>query len=226
VSLRSQTTRAGAVVAAAFVAVLPACQSDGQISLFGYTSRPNYDMHIKTVHVPIFKNLTMWRGLEFQLTQAVVTAIEQKTPYKVVAQASCADTELTGTIISFQKNIINRTQLNEVREAQTTLGVEVVWKDLRTGEILSKPKPPGTIAPAIPQMPSTTGGPNGQMGPLPAVLPPPPVPPPPAGQTAPPVLVQSLGDFIPEIGGSITTAQQQNVQQLATQIVSMMEIPW
>lgn len=223
---RSTTTLAG-LAFAGLVLLLPACQGDGQICLFGYTSRPNYDTHIKTVHVPIFKNLTMWRGFEFELTQAVVREIEAKTPYKVVSQASCADTELTGTIVSFQKNIINRTQLNEIREAQTTLGVEVVWKDLRTGEILSKPRPPGTLPPAVPPMLAQNVLPNGQVGPPPAILPPVPVPPPPAGQTpGPPVLVQSLGDFIPEVGGSITTAQQQNVNQLAIQIVSMMEIPW
>jgi hypothetical protein len=38
--------------------------------------------------------------------------------------------------------------------------------------------------------------------------------------------VQSIGGFIPELGQSITTAQQQNVNRLAIQIVSMMEKPW
>jgi len=49
----------------------------------------------------------------------------------------------------------------------------------------------------------------------------PPVPPPP-----PPVLVQSIGGFIPELGQSLSTAQQQNVDRLAIQIVSMMEKAW
>jgi hypothetical protein len=230
VSPRSRSTTSaalGALALASLCLVLPACQGDGQICLFGYSSRPNYDTHIKTVRVPIFKNATMWRGLEFQLTQAVVREIEAKTPYKVVSDASCADTELTGTIVSFNKSILNRTQLNEIREAQTALGVEVVWKDLRTGEILSKPKPPGTIAPAVPPMIAPNTLADGRDGPPLAILPPVPAPPPPAGAAPPPpVLVQSLGDFIPEIGGSITTAQQQNVDRLAIQIVSMMEIPW
>jgi hypothetical protein len=42
----------------------------------------------------------------------------------------------------------------------------------------------------------------------------------------PPVLVQSIASFIPELGESITTAQQKNVNRLAIQIVSMMESPW
>ena len=48
-----------------------------------------------------------------------------------------------------------------------------------------------------------------------------PPPPPPA-----PTLVQSIGDFIPELGQSLTTAQQTNINRLAIQIVSMMEKPW
>jgi hypothetical protein len=40
------------------------------------------------------------------------------------------------------------------------------------------------------------------------------------------VLVQSTGGFIPELGESLTTAEQKNVNSLAVQIVSMMEIPW
>jgi hypothetical protein len=184
--------------------LLASCEGGGNFTVLGYTTRPNYDPSIHTVYVPIFKNLTLWRGLEFDLTRAVIREIEAKTPFKVVSDCDAADTELLGTIISFNKNILNRNQLNEVREAETTLGVEVVWRDRRSGELLSRPRrgpgAPPTLPPDAP----------------PGTKPPPP----------PPVLVQSLGDFIPELGGSITTAQQQNVNHLAVQIVSMMETPW
>src|SRR5690349_10480305 len=98
---------------AAAALVLPSCQGDGNFSVLGYTTRPNYDPNIHSVYVPIFKNFTFWRGLEFDLTRAVVREIELKTPYKVVSDPSRADTELTGTIVSFNKNILNRNQLNE-----------------------------------------------------------------------------------------------------------------
>ncbi len=84
---------------------------------------------IRTVYVPIFKNHTFRRGYEFHLTRAVVREIEAKTPYKVVSNCESADTELVGTIITFTKRVINANQLNEVREAETTLGVEVVGSD-------------------------------------------------------------------------------------------------
>jgi hypothetical protein len=210
------------VVLAAVALLLPSCQSDGNLCIFGYTTAPNYNTHIHTVYVPIFKNTTLYRDLEFQLTQAVVREIEAKTPYKVVSNRSEADTELTGKIVSFNKALLNVTPLNEVREAQTALGVEVVWRDLRTGEILSKPRPaqantaiPAQIAPLLPG--------QGTMAPIPIPVPPPVVA---SNADAAPVLIQSLGDFIPEIGQTLATAQQQNVDRLAIQIVSMMEKPW
>ena len=194
----------GAALIALAVALLPGCASwDGHFCLFGYTTRPTYDLGIRTVRVPIFKNFTFRRGLEFQLTEAVVREIESKTPYKVVQEADCADTELIGTVVGRSKAVVNYNQLAETREAQTTLSVEVVWRDLRpgrSGEILSLP------------LPGKPGDP----------LPPPPAP----GAPVPPVLVQSLATFIPELGGSLTTAEKENVDKLAVQIVSMMEKPW
>ena len=43
------------IILAAGVA-LPSCSSDGNFTLFGYTTAPNYECGIKTVRVPIFKN--------------------------------------------------------------------------------------------------------------------------------------------------------------------------
>ena len=129
----------GIAVCAALALFMPACESDGNFKILGYSSRPNYDCKIHTVRVPIFENRTFIRGVEFDLTQAVIREIEQKTPYKVVGPYSNADTELTGTVKIFTKALLDVNQLNEVREAETTLSVEVVWRDLRTGEYLTKP---------------------------------------------------------------------------------------
>jgi hypothetical protein len=190
-------------MAAAMIA-MPACAGDGHLNLLGYTTRPNYDTGIRTVYVPIFENKTMqagpWRGLERQLTDAIVKQIELKTPYKVVGSRARADTELIGTIVVTNKTLINRNQLNEIREGETAVQVEIFWRDLRTGEVLSRPAtktPPGT--------------------------PPPPVDP---NKPPPVVLVSSFGRFIPELGESVATALKQNCDRMAVQIVSMMERPW
>jgi Lipopolysaccharide-assembly len=196
-----RATATSAVLAVALV--LPSCLSNGHINILGYTSEPNYDLRVRTIHVPIFQNETQRdstrQGMEFDLTQAVIREIQMKTPYLVRNDGSPADSELTGKIVQYNKMLLNRNQLNEVREAEMTLGVEVTWKDLRSGEILSQ-----TVVPL----------------PYPQVLEDTPQPP------AKPVLVQSVGDFIPELGESITTARQKNINRLAVQIVSMMEKPW
>ena len=210
--------------------LLPACIESRNFTILGYSTQPNYDTSIRTVRVPIFKNLTQRRTLEFDLTKAVVREIELKTPFKVVGANCDADTELTGTIISYNKNILNRNQLNEVREAETTLAVEVVWKDLRTGEILTRPRR-GETTPAAPFL-AAPGLLPGQEGaalpqqPANAATPQPGAQAPPGTPPQPPVLVQSVADFIPEVGESLATAYQRNVDRLAVQIVSMMEKPW
>lgn len=185
---------------------LSSCETDGHFTVLGYTTRPNYRPDIRTVRVPIFENATIRdstrQGLEFDLTRAVVREIEQKTPYKVVGPGCEADTELTGRIVTLTKRIINLDQYNEVREAETTLTVQVVWKDLRSGDVLSRPaRAPGTPPPPPPE-PGT------------------PAPP------VPPVTVVSQAGFIPELGESPTTAYKRNVDRMAQQIVSMMEVPW
>jgi hypothetical protein len=185
-------------VLAAISFLLPSCTGDGQLCLLGYTTRPNYDPGIRTIRVPIFKNYTFIRGLEFDLTQAVIREIEARTPFKVVSADCPADTELTGTITILNKVVINRNQLNEIRQGQTTVGVEIIWRDLRSGEILSQPRPKSD----------------------------PDAPPPPPDVPVKPLLVQSLGTYIPELGSSTTTSLQQNVNRLAVQIVSKMEAPW
>jgi hypothetical protein len=197
-------------LAGAAVLAVSSCGWDGHFTLLGYTTRPNYDANIHTVYVPVFKNQTFYRGLEFELTEAVVREIQAKTPFRVVSNPDCADTELTGTIVNYTKNILNRNQLNEVREAETVLSVQVVWKDRRTGELLSRPRPAGAPPLGTPFVPAA-GMPDGAL-------------PPKTPDT--PTLVQSVGGFIPEIGGSLSSARKENVDRLAVQIVSLMERPW
>jgi Lipopolysaccharide-assembly len=197
---------------------LASCENGGHFTILGYTTKPNYDTCIKTVYVPIFENKTFRRGLEFDLTQAVIKEIEWKTPYKVVSDRDKADTELTGTIVAYNKNILNRNQLNEIREGEMVLTVAVVWKDLHTGEILSQPRAPGVSGPAFAPLPDLAPGAGGV-----PTLPNAGGPPCPPTQ---PAIVASTATYAPEIGQSNASAQQINVNRLATQIVSLMEKPW
>lgn len=227
-----------------FALALPACTSDGHFTLLGYSTKPNYDSRYRTIRVPIFKNHTFWTvtpvpGMEMDLTRAVIREIEEKTPYKVVQDN--ADTELKGTIVSFTKTILNYTQFNTIREAQTTLVVELIWRDLHTGEILSRtarrlgdPLTPETRQPLLAtpdsllppgSRPVVGGTPlsptSGVVGPGEEEI-----IDPVTKVKAKPVVIRSVAEFRPELGESITTAMQRNYDRLAVQIVSAMETGW
>jgi hypothetical protein len=124
---------------------LSSCTSGGHFEFLGYTTKPNYDDSIHTVYLPIFENKAFQagplRGLENELTEELQRQIEMKTPYKVTHDRERADTELLGKIVATPKNILNRNQLNEVREGEMVIRVEIVWKNLHTGQVLSAPPP-------------------------------------------------------------------------------------
>jgi hypothetical protein len=181
------------------------CTSTGQFNLFGYTTEPNYDPAIRTVYVPIAQNVTFRRGLEFDLTQAVIREINGKTPMRTVSCREQADTELLLKVTTWRKNLIIATPTNQNRQAELGLGIEVVWKDLRPdriGEILSNPKSTLAKEPPLP----------GQTNPPPA--------------KAVPVLLLPVATFEPELGGSNATAEKQAIDRVATQIAQMMEKSW
>lgn len=182
--------------------VLLGCTSMEKGEFLGYHIGPLHDRGIKTVRVPVFQNKTYRLGLEDDLTRAVIKEIENRSHYKVVAGGQNADTELIGTIVASGKNVINRNPLNEVREAETTISVEIYWRDLRTGELLSQPRK--------------------RSAPLPAALDPNPE----EAKTERPLLVTTTANFIPELGQSLTSAQVKACEKLADQIVGLMENPW
>ncbi len=176
------------------------CQGPGDFELFGYTTKTQFPA-IRTIRVPIFKNRTFVKGIEFQLTEAVVKRIEQRTRWKVVCDGD-ADSELCGTIISVPKRVITHNPLNEIREGEIALGVELVWRD-RHGSVLSN----GGSA----LDPLAASAMTDPLAPMPQ---------------AKPVFVQRSATFIPELGESTASARKEVVDDLADQIVNMMESPW
>ncbi len=188
------------------------CQSGGDFNLFGYTTQPPFDPDIRTVYIPVFKNTAFLtspnRGIEVDLTEAIVREINgRRTPMRVVSDCSKADTELVGTIISLNKNVLNRDRQNFARELEFVITAEIAWRDLRTGRSLTGGSPPPP--PPVPFDPN-----------LPTAPPPPPSP------VAATVRVVGVGRFLPELGESNASGQQMAVQNLARNIVNMMEKPW
>src|SRR5436190_19593589 len=78
----------------------------------GYQWSSLYRGDVNSVAVPIFTNKTFYRGVEFNLSKAVVTQVEAKSPYKVVPRER-ADTVLEGEI----QNVRVRTLSNDRQTA-------------------------------------------------------------------------------------------------------------
>jgi len=178
---------------------LVGCSSDGNFTLLGYTTKPPFDTSIRTVYVPIFGNETYLRGLELQITREVGIQIESRTPYKLAGNCADADTILEGVIKHRRKTPNNLNQLGEVRDVEVGLVVEVRWKNLRTGEILSMP--------------------NGMRRPDPALMPIP-------NPNAPPdpwFQITPSASYVPELGGSTASGLDAVSKQVARQITHLME---
>jgi len=141
---RRQWHQAVVACCVTLVTVLAGCTGPGGsggapsvIEIGEYTNRPLFRDDVRTVAVPIFKTgRTLFRrGLEMQLTEAVIKQVETRTPYKVVPQDR-ADTVLEGEVLAFTERVLTETPRNEPREVQVTVTVKLLWRDLRSGEVL------------------------------------------------------------------------------------------
>lgn len=210
-----------------FLATTPlvAAGCKGGFSLFGYRAGAEalYDQNIRTVYVPVFNNrafqTTPYRRIEVDITEAVIREIGKTTTFRVTSDYEKADTELLGNVVAIQKNLLNRNQDNQVREGELVVWVDVVWRDLRDGTIISNPRrrpPPGRTMPN-PQIdaPPEQFDPNAPPPPDTRVL-----------EKPIPVRIVSTGRFLPELGETNASAETRVEQQIAVQIVSMMEKRW
>jgi hypothetical protein len=229
-----RATTAAMVAALSLLACSCGGGGDG-VCILGYKAGPPFDRTIRTVRVPIFQNETFIRGIEFQLTELVDKEIEKRTPWKVVGCEQDADTELTGVVTAYAKRLLVPSQLNEIRQGEITLGVYIVWRDLRTGQVLTRA--PGLPPPPLPGEPP----PEGLVPPMRGAPPVAGLPPVSPNVALPPgllpghrdiipledrVLIQRTVPFVPELGQSTATARLQVCEDLARQIVNSMELPW
>ena len=102
----------------------------------GYAAKSTFPDDVATVNVPIFKNDTFHRDLEFQLTDALVKEIETTTPYQV-ASSGAADTMMSGTIRDVELDQLSKSrQTGLSEEVIVSVTVDFEWTDLRTDEPL------------------------------------------------------------------------------------------
>lgn len=102
----------------------------------GYSSKELFPTEVHTVAVPIFENRTFYRGIEFELAEAMVKQVESRTPYKVVAPGT-AQTILEGTITDIEQTQLSRRRPGGLpQEMEVTVTVDFVWKDLGRGGVI------------------------------------------------------------------------------------------
>ncbi len=116
---------------AAALLALPGC------SLLGYQAGALELPGVQTIHVPIFEMDGHRRDVEYLLTEAVQKEIKTRTRYRL-ASAPQADTVLSGRILSVRKDVLSETDFDDPREVQLSLGMEIMWLDQRTGQVLSR----------------------------------------------------------------------------------------
>ena len=86
--------------------------------------------------MPIFENSTFHRNIEFELTDAVIKAIESRTPYRVTSRDR-ADTVLEGRVTRVDFDQLSKsptTGLAEEMILNVTLDFE--WRDTDVQEML------------------------------------------------------------------------------------------
>jgi hypothetical protein len=115
----------------------PAAGQSGPVGgLGGYQWKSLYRDDVRTVAVPIFSNRSYRRGVEFQLTKAIINQLEAQSPYKVVPRER-ADTILEGEITDIFIRTFSQDPNTAVPQEQFYLvRVNFTWKDLRTGKML------------------------------------------------------------------------------------------
>jgi hypothetical protein len=213
-------TAAGSLAAAAV-----GCQG-GVPTIFGYQLGADalYNSNIRTVFVPVSRNQAFqtepYRGLERDLTKAVVREIGARTRFRVVSDPSRADTELLMNVVDINKTLLNRNPQNTIREGDVVITVDVLWRDLRDGTIYSAPRPvpqPGAPLPPPPGLQPELPQFDPDVAPVPAVA------------VLPVPLTRRLvatGRMLPELGETNASAEKRALDSMAIQIVSMMEKPW
>ncbi len=130
---RSTATVLAACVSLALVA---GCASD---PTQGYSFGSTYDQSIQTVSVPVFGNSSFSRGLEIQLTDAIIKEIQATTPWRVVTGdgGGGGQATLAGTITSTELDKLSTARTSGLaQEVAVRVSVDFDFKDNRTGRVL------------------------------------------------------------------------------------------
>ncbi len=117
----------------ASLAILPGCASDPTA---GYSFQPTFRTDISSVNVQMFENETYFRGLESELTSAVITELRRQSPYKITSSEQ-AQTTITGKIIRADLRRLSVGRDSGIAEDVAFLmTIDFTWKNARTGKVI------------------------------------------------------------------------------------------
>ncbi|MEX2214669.1 MAG: LptE family protein [Phycisphaeraceae bacterium] len=114
---------------AAMMALLSGC---------GYTHTALFPENIRSVAVPIFDNRTVqYRGLERDLTEALIKEIETRGTQMKVVRSDEAESILTGSILQVQQRVLSLDRVAGLpADVEVTVILNFEWKNQRTGEVI------------------------------------------------------------------------------------------
>ncbi|MEE9404951.1 MAG: LptE family protein [Algisphaera sp.] len=102
----------------------------------GYHYAQVYPEGFSTVAVPVFENQTFYRGVAYDVTEALIKEIETRTPYKVT-DAARADTLLRGVVTAVEQQPLSRTRVGGLpQEVEVEITIDFEWVDQRRGGTL------------------------------------------------------------------------------------------
>jgi len=83
---------------------------------------------IRTVYIPVFKNDTFFRGLEVELTRAVVNEIKLHTRMRIAPRDE-ADSVIEGELVEFEQRSVIRNEDDEIVLKRLAARVRFRWVD-------------------------------------------------------------------------------------------------
>lgn len=110
------------------------------VSGCGYQIGMMHRSDVRTIAIPVWTrgHGVYRRGLEMDLTKAVVTRIQQDMRYSIT-NSTKADTKLTGQLeMVSQRPLSINTDTGLARAMEATFTISFKWVDLRSGEVLVK----------------------------------------------------------------------------------------
>ncbi len=122
-------------LAASSLVVLAAagCASD---PARGWSAVRSFPTGVRTVAVPIIDNDTFVRGIEFDLTDALIKEIQARTPY-TVASRSRADSVLLAHIREVELRELSKSTLTGLGEEMlVSVTIDFEWRDATTDAVL------------------------------------------------------------------------------------------